>query len=234
MGGIIDYYHGESGEIADRWYISTEQQNVHVLRLQGNPHREFAYDYEGGDVHIDPLLEPGDKAIFLRTDLYGGIWVRERDQLYPRLQQAVNRVVDEIRTRPNSRGLITVRLQGVWTEQYIASKTRGKTGNPFPERPATDVSFFLSYSSKNVMLARQIFADLRYDARVEAWFDLDQAGEAPEHRRRIEAWLKEAVHQHRGFILLWTKAARESSWVRKEILWALERRPASGISISLF
>jgi hypothetical protein len=162
--------------------------------LQSNPHREFAYDYEGGDVHIAPLLGPGDKAFFVRTDFYGGIWVGERDRLYPRLQQAINRVTNEIRRKPNPRGLITVRLQDVWTEQYIASKTRSRTGNPFSERPATTASFFLNFSSKDVMLARQIFADLSYDAKVEVWFDLDQAGEAPEHRRRVEMWLKEAVY----------------------------------------
>ena len=168
-------------------------------------------------------LKLGDKTFFVRTDLYGGVWVGERDQLYPELQQAIHRVVGAIEAKPNPRGLITVRLQGVWTEQYIASNTQSRTGNPFYERPATAVSFFLSFSSNNAMLARQIFADLRYDAKVEVWFDLDQAGEAPEHRRRIEAWLKAAVYRHRGFILLWTKGAKESSWVQKEITWALER-----------
>lgn len=73
------------------------------------------------------------------------------------------------------------------------------------------------------MLARQIFEDLKYDAKVDVWFDLDQAGEAPEHRRRIETWLREAVYKSRGFVLLWTSAAKESSWVRREISWASER-----------
>lgn len=66
MGGIINYYHGESGLVIDRRYVVNEEQRVHVLRLRGNPHREFAFDYEGGDVHIDPLLKPGDKATFIR------------------------------------------------------------------------------------------------------------------------------------------------------------------------
>jgi hypothetical protein len=73
------------------------------------------------------------------------------------------------------------------------------------------------------MLARQIFEDLKYDAKVEVWFDLDQSGEAPEHRRRLERWLREAVYKHRGFILLWTKASKESSWVRREVSWASEK-----------
>ncbi len=178
MGGVINYYHGESGVVVDHRYIVTEQQRAHVLRLRSNPHREFAYAY-GGDIHIDPLLKPGDKVVFVRTDLYGGIWVREDDQLYPELQKAVDRVVDEIRSERRSPGSVTVRLQGVWTEQYISDETQSRTGNPFPERPATQASFFLSFSSKNVMLARQIFDDLKYDAKVEVWFDLDQAGKPP-------------------------------------------------------
>ena len=116
-----------------------------------------------------------------------------------------------------------VRLHGVWAEQYIGDETQKKAGNPFPDRPATETSFFLSFSSKNVLVARQIFEDLKHDTKVEVWFDLDQAGEAPEHRRRMETWLKEAVYKSRGFILLWTKAAKESRWVRKEMSWASEK-----------
>lgn len=223
MGGIINYYHGESGVVVDDRYIFTEQKNVRVLRMQDNPHREFAYDYEGGDVHVDPSLKVGDRAVFIRTDLYGGIWVREQDQFYPRLQQALDRVRDEIMSRPRSPGSITVRLQDVWTEQYISEETQSKAGSPVFERPATDASFFLSFSSENVMLARQIFEDLKYDAKVKVWLDLDQIRDAPEHRRRLERWLREAVHQHRGFILLWTEAASRSSWVRREISWALQK-----------
>lgn len=73
------------------------------------------------------------------------------------------------------------------------------------------------------MLARQIFEDLKRAAKVEVWFDLDQEGESPEHTRRIELWLRKAVYNSRGFILLWTKAAKESRWVCKEILWASEK-----------
>ncbi len=143
MGGIINYYHGETGIVVDRRDLATEQQNARVLRMRDNPHREFAYDYEGGDVHVDPQLEVGDKAVSIRTDLYGGIWVREQDRFFPKLQQAIDRVSDEIRARPKLPGSITVRLQGVWTEQYIAEETQSKMGNPFFERPATEASFFL-------------------------------------------------------------------------------------------
>lgn len=223
MGGVINYYHGESGLIMDRQLVVTKDQRAHTLRLRYNPHREFAFDYEGGDIHIDPLLKVGDTATFVRLEPYGGIWVRNQDQLYPDLQSAYDRVTEEIRARPHPPGVITVRLQGIWTEQYIADEVRSASGNPSPTQPATKASFFLSFSSKNVLLARQIFSDLRHDAKVDLWFDLDQAGESPEHRRRIERWLREAVYESRGFILLWTGAAKTSSWVSKEISWALEK-----------
>lgn len=222
VGGLINYYHGESGLVVDRRYVVNDKQRAHTLRLRGNPHREFAFDYEGGDVRIDPVLKPGDRATFVRLDPYGGLWVREQDRLYPELQRAHDRIMSEIQ-RNSTPGVKVMRLHGIWAEQYVAEGTRRGSGVPLPNRPATRASFFLSFSSKNVMLARQIFEDLKYDAKVDVWFDLDQAGEAPEHLRRIETWLKGAIHDSLGFVLLWTRAANQSSWVRKEISWALER-----------
>lgn len=213
MAGIINYFHGESGLIVDHQYIVDQEERV--LRLQDDPHREFAYAY-GGDIHIDPLLNPGDRAVYVRVDPWGGIWVRERDQYYPELQQAIDRVVVE-------RNRMMEKLIENRTEQGVVDDAQDKPGSRSSERPATEVSFFLSFSSKNVLLARQIFEDLKFDAKVEVWFDLDQEGESPEHRRLIERWLKEAVYRAHGFVLLWTKAAKESSWVRKEISWALEK-----------
>ena len=62
MGGIINYYHGESGLVVDRRLVLNKKQRAHVLRLQGDPHREFAFAH-GGDVYIDPLLRKGDTAV---------------------------------------------------------------------------------------------------------------------------------------------------------------------------
>lgn len=205
MGGIFNYYHGESGFVMENQIVSEEER---ILRLRDNPHREFAYDY-GADIGIDPLLQKEERAVYVRLDSWTGIWIRERDQFYPELQQAIDRVIED-RTRNRA-------------EQYIPDEIQSKTGNQSSQRPATEASFFLSFSSKNVLLARQMFEDLKHDAKVEVWFDLDQEGESPEHRRRIETWLREAVYSNRGFILLWTKAAKESLWVRKEISWASEK-----------
>ena len=206
MAGVINYYHGEFGTVVDRGYVldQPDMPRTYALRLRNDPHHELAYDY-GSDIAIDPLLEAGDKAVYVRLDTYSGIWVREQDQFYPGLQRAIGRAMGE--------------RSGDWTEPRIFGETRRKPD----ETPSTEASFFLSFSSRNVMLARQIFEDLKRDAKVEVWFDLDQEGESPEHKRWIESWLREALYNSRGFILLWTEAAGKSRWVRKEIEWASEK-----------
>jgi hypothetical protein len=208
VAGIINYYHGESGTVVDRGYAPDEEWLPYVLRLEGDPHRELAYD-DGSDIGIDPLLRTGERAVFVRMDIYTGIWVRERDQYYPELERAIGRVMAE--------------RDGGRTEPHVTDETKSKVGAGRVQRPATEASFFLSFGSENVLVARQIFTDLKNDAKVEVWFDLDQQGESPEHRRRAERWLREAVYASRGFILLWTKAAKESPWVRKEMEWAAEK-----------
>jgi hypothetical protein len=208
VAGIINYYHGESGTVVDCGYASDKERRTCVLRLEGDPHREMAYDY-GGDIGIDPLLQVGDRAVFVRIDAYAGIWVREQDRLYPELEEAIGRSL--------------VQRNGDCTQPHITDETARKMGTGRVRRPATEASFFLSFSSENVLVARQIFEDLRDDAKVEVWFDLDQQGESPMHRRKAERWLREAVYSSRGFILLWTKAASKSTWVRKEVEWAAEK-----------
>ena len=208
MAGIINYYHGEFGTVVDRGYAPDEEPSTYVLRLEGDPHRELAYDY-GSDIAIDPILGTGERAVFVRVDPCAGIWVREEDRLYPELERAVGRAMGE--------------RYGDHTEPRITDETAKKIGAGRVRLPATEASFFLSFGSENVLVARQIFEDLREDAKVEVWFDLDQQGESPNHRRRAERWLRDAVYASRGFILLWTKAANQSTWVRKEIDWAVEQ-----------
>jgi TIR domain-containing protein len=208
VAGIVNYYHGESGTVVERGYALDEEERTFVLRLEGDPHRELAYDY-GSDIGIDPLLQLGAKAVFLRIDTYAGIWVREQDLFYPDLERAIGRVVSA--------------RDGDRTEPRVTDETVRRMGAGRVQRPATEASFFLSFSSENVLVARQIFEDLRDDTKVEVWFDLDQQGESPKHSHQVERWLKEAVYTSRGFILLWSKAAKGSSWVRREIQWATEK-----------
>lgn len=221
MGGITNYYHGESGLVADCQRLSGDDQTAHVIRLLDDPHREYAYDY-GGDVHIDPLIQTGDRAIFVRLDTYGGIWVREDSQFFPDLQAGIERTIER-RIREGLDPSHIVRVHGVWSDQCVSNPVRQLTGSRNDDRPATDVSFFLSFSSANVLLARQVYADLKDDVRVEVWFDLNQGGETPSHKEHTERWLKNAVYSRRGFILMWTNAAASSEWVTKEIAWALGR-----------
>lgn len=216
MAGITNYYHGESGFVANCGYDLSKKEPVYVLHLQNDPHRELTYAY-GGDIHIDPFLETGDEAKYVRVDRYGGIWVRVQDQYYPELQRAISRVIEE------QRDWYTNQVGRRLTKRVIPDETQHKIEKDSSELPATEASFFLSFSSKNVLLARRIFEDLKRDAKVEVWFDLDQEGESPEHNKRIERWLREAVYNSQGFVLLWTKAAKESRWVQKEILWASEK-----------
>lgn len=221
MGGVINYYHGESGLVLDRQLITNESQTAHVLWLEGDPHRDYAYDY-GADIGIDPLLERGDWAVFVRADKYTGIWVRQGLHFDPELQQAIDRVTAQRMSRKPP-GVVTTRLRNFWAEEYVSDSTKQAAGGRPTDRPATEVSFFLSFSSANVLLARQVFDDLRYDARVEVWFDLAQPGGSPQHEQDVARWLREAIFSRRGFILLWTETASKSDWVQKEIACATER-----------
>lgn len=90
------------------------------------------------------------------------------------------------------------------------------------ERPRTRLSSFLSYSSMNVLVARQLFSAMQNDADLDVWFDLTKPGEAPTHRDHIENWLHDAVYSSKAFVLLLTKASMDSTWVRKEAVWAEE------------
>jgi hypothetical protein len=165
--------------------------------------------------------QPGEQAIFLRLDSYTGIWVRDDLCFYPDLQGAIDRAASQ-QVRIPAPGQVRIRVRGVWTEQAIAT-TQPNSPGQFSDRPATDVSFFLSFASANVLIARQIFEDLKHDARVEVWFDLDQSGESLAHEGHIGRWLRTAIYSRRGFLLLWTGQAAQSEWVRKEILWAREK-----------
>jgi hypothetical protein len=91
------------------------------------------------------------------------------------------------------------------------------------ETPSTQASYFLSYSHKNTLVARQLYEDLGRYPGVDIWFDLAHHGEVPTHDNAITDWLRSEVHKSHGFLLLLTKAAAGSEWVTKEIEWAKQR-----------
>ncbi len=79
-------------------------------------------------------------------------------------------------------------------------------------------SCFISYSSKDEVLARRLHADLQ-DRGVRCWF-------APHDMKigdRIRSSLDQAIHQHEKLLLLLSEHSINSTWVEDEMETALER-----------
>lgn len=79
-------------------------------------------------------------------------------------------------------------------------------------------SLFISYSSKDEMLARRLHADLQAKG-VRCWF-------APEDLKigdRFHSRINEAIHLQDKLLLLLSKSAIQSDWVEVEVRAALEK-----------
>jgi hypothetical protein len=79
-------------------------------------------------------------------------------------------------------------------------------------------SLFISYSSKDDLLARRLYADLQ-DYGVRCWF-------APEDMKigdKIRARIDEAIHLHEKLLLLLSEHSLASIWVEDEVEAALEK-----------
>jgi hypothetical protein len=79
-------------------------------------------------------------------------------------------------------------------------------------------SCFISYSSKDEMLAKRLHADLQ-DQGVRCWF-------APEDMKigdRIRTRIDEAIHVHEKLLLLLSEHSIASTWVEDEVEAALEK-----------
>ncbi|MDQ4038821.1 MAG: toll/interleukin-1 receptor domain-containing protein [Actinomycetota bacterium] len=230
MGGIINYYHGEAGRATGLAWVPDEQL-TYRLALEGDPHRHSGFDY-GTDIGVDPRIREGDDVLYLRLDGTCGIWVRATDAAGPALPLAVARVQRNRQwmSRYADAEMEHASVQRGWLDQLeretgVGCELAGTGGAPrlIDERPATEASLFVSYSSMNVLLARRIYADLRNDAKAEVWFDIAQAGESPRHDEQIAEWLRTAIYRSRGLVLLLTRAALKSSWVWRELEWSLEQ-----------
>lgn len=229
MSGIANYFHGEGGQVVDFGWVADEDSLTYEMRLAGDPHRELAFDY-GSDIAIDPALRPGDRAVYIRMGPYSGAWVQEEDQYSPRLDLAFERAADHRRPIHDYIALTSTGIDEArsWAESTLAASTgipvRMRSAADAPsEKPATAVSIFLSYSSRNALMARQFFEYLQEDAKADVWFDLTQPGEAPYHDQAIERWLEGAIHECEVFLVLLTRASVRSNWVRKEITAAIEK-----------
>ena len=229
MSGIGNYFHGEAGSVADLCWVADENLLTYEMKLFGDPHREVARDY-GSDISIDAALKPGDQAIYIRMNAWTGVWVKPENRFSPQLESALDRAS---RNRGPIRKYIDLTAHGVeaaisWAEESLPSTTRipvrvRHAGESTSERPATAASIFLSYSSRNALVARQFFEHLKEDAKADIWFDLTKPGEAPAHDAAIERWLEEAIFECEIFLVLLTQASVDSHWVKKEVASAVAK-----------
>lgn len=254
MGGIINYFHGESGTVSDCWWELADEAPAFAVAIEGDPHRAIARDY-GSDIGIDPQIVPGDRVIYLRLEDTTGIWVRSADQSAADLSDAVARVLENRRwieqwrsadseltyidiaraiyrhrgeplriTSTRAGDAAETVLAAGWAVLVLASE------DPRDDRPRAVASFFLSHAAEDTLLARRIFEDLQSDANADIWFDSAQpAQEVPKNDSAIADWLRQSIRATHGFVVLWTEHAAHSAWVRQEFRWAHEmrrRRPA--------
>ncbi|MFM9884235.1 MAG: toll/interleukin-1 receptor domain-containing protein [Burkholderiales bacterium] len=247
MSGIINYYHGESGVVEDCWWGLSGEFLAYHIQLAGDPHRSWAWDY-GADIGIDPAIQPGDEAVYWRLEDAAGIWVSVRPESATELQEAIDRVQENRRlvrawkvakspeeytavgqeifestgqplrvmTLEESSGALAVVAAGWAILAY----------GPVPrERPNASASFFLSHAAEDTMLARHISEELKAEANANVWLDLAQPKEEVlDSDARIAEWLQRSIHAASGFVVLWTEHAGNSSWVKRELLWAREQR----------
>src|SRR5215472_7974681 len=96
MSGIINYYHGESGTVADCWWGLSGEFLAYHMELVGDPHRSWALDY-GGDIGVDPEIREGDEVVYWRLEDIAGIWVSNRSESATKLQEAIDRVLQNRR-----------------------------------------------------------------------------------------------------------------------------------------
>lgn len=120
MGGIINYFHGESGTVSDCWWELADEAPAFAVAIEGDPHRAIARDY-GSDIGIDPQIVPGDRVIYLRLEDTTGIWVRSADQSAADLSDAVARVLENRR----------------WIEQWRSADSERRWCNKMSSTPAT-------------------------------------------------------------------------------------------------
>jgi hypothetical protein len=235
MGGIINYYHGEDGRAGRRSWSAAPDALTCTLEIGGNRHRTAAFDY-GSDIGIDPAIREGDAVVYLRLDETCGIWVRAGDGGGPPLGAALERVEQNRAWMRRYEDAVAADgfPPGAWLRELARATgvpaAAGEEDGPAPggEQPGTEASLFISYSSRNVLLARQIHDDLRRDARAQVWFDAARPGEAPAHPEALAEWLRGAVYASRGLVLLLTREAAESPWVRRETEWAAEQAAGGG------
>jgi len=235
MSGVGDYFHGEEGTATGLTWVTYDDDDTlsYILTLEGNPHRTKAQDYGfRSDIGIDPLIRQGDRVVYVRTDQTSGIWVKHENQFAPELERAIQRVLHNKKRHSGYHRLygISPMLARLWARS-LSYRTSiplkfwsGEDGAmDRASAPMTEASVFLSHSGRNSVAARLLCEGLKEDGKVQVWFDLAHPGEAPNHEEHIALWLKEALFDCQVFAVLLTQASVASSWVQREIDWAMEK-----------
>jgi hypothetical protein len=236
MGGIISYFHGEAGVVKEKVWVIGSRLELKLV-LDDNPHRGSALDY-GTDIGIDPDINTGDFCRYFRLDETCGIWLKDRNYTVKQIRKAIQRVlknrkyIDDYKTNYDKK-LEDFDINAFAKNISISTKASVTIDLSFitngypPDKPTkkqlTKSSLFLSYSSKNILLAHEIYQMLSQNHLFEVWFDIDQPLKPTDPKNEINKWLEKGVQQSKNFVLLWTKEAAKSSWVRSEIQWALKQ-----------
>jgi len=243
LAGIGSYYHGESGRVvAKRWII--DDAGVRLgLQLANDPHTEWT-SAPGTDLVIDPSIGVDDEVIYVRLSQATGVWVRNGEHLCPELDAAWERVL-ATESRDRRRASLHATLETLLRvfPQALSCRIRNlffrlllmPSGTPVygagpgqrisHHRPAAAEAptFFLSYSSTDVLMAYLLYQNLKEEAGVRVWFDISKGAEVPAHQAEIERWLEQSVGGSQGFVVVLTQASIDSEWVPREITWARHR-----------
>jgi len=223
MGGIGNYFHGERGEVDEVFYVAAGDMLYFDMSLRGDPHRRVAHDY-GSDIGIDPSIRRGERVTYVRLSEWAGLWVREGEEHTPRVGEALDRCRDHrartILPYGRHRWKRWLGLRPVRGERDIPFRKNG----PTDDRPRTELSLFLSYARDDVLLARDFREFLTKEAALDVWLDLYQPSQPVSTDEEVTAWLRQAVYGTRLFLLLLTRSAQESKWVRSEVEWATAKQ----------
>ncbi len=229
MPGINAYFSHETGTVSDvKWVIDEDVcKFFYEMYLEDNPHRKYAFDYDS-DIGIDPLIKRGDEVIYIRINNYSGIWVEKSHATNSEIDKAKKRVIEnrkfihEFREiSENNPEEIKEWLESIYEKTGIKvhrykedlAEDEAPSDSSMPE--ALSASVFISYSSKNIMLAKE-FVEKIQGAHKKAWIDIEQMERSSDHEY-IKRTLKSAITGCQIFVLLLSKTANDSYWVNEEI-----------------
>jgi hypothetical protein len=154
MGGIGDYFHGETARAEELFWVLDGKRLFLELALSGNPHRQRALDY-GSDIGIDPGIKPGSEVRYIRLDDTCGLWVEKGNEFTPELERSLARchrnrekylencqaLINNPMSKPESWIPALAEASG-----FQVHEPEGSTRNTGPDldRPAAPISIFLS------------------------------------------------------------------------------------------